>query len=260
MRRRVVVVDESDTQPFWLRHILSLIAVGVVGLIVGIVLLSLTEVGRATLVWAGLAVGLFVTAWLARGPWRSFRAQEPAVVWAGGALVAFGFGGWTTCMTAGIPFFFWLGLEGDGMWPLVIVGFIAIAGVGMWMLTRGPLPVLDRTSRNAQVVANTDDADGGQSITVQYRGVDGEQHEAELAELIDDSWRKRFSPGTTWQVYAFRDAALADTVVFLTEDHEDVWRDGYKLNGVRMGAEGGPVQPGPGSPFLRDGGKWKFES
>lgn len=61
-------------------------------------------------------------------------------------------------------------------------------------------------------------------------------------------------------VYAFRDPELADSVVFLTEAHDEVWRSGWKLDGVRIGGEGGPVKPGPGSPFLRDGSKWEFTS
>jgi len=72
---------------------------------------------------------------------------------------------------------------------------------------------------------NADDADGGQSLTLRYLGVDGEAHEAELADLIDD-----------------------------------VWRDGYKLDGVRLGGEGGPLKPGPGSPFLREDSKWRFDT
>lgn len=69
-----------------------------------------------------------------------------------------------------------------------------------------------------------------------------------------------FAPGTAWQVYAFRDPALSDAVVMLTEVHDDVWRNGYKLDGVRLGGESGPVTPGPGSPFLRQDGKWTFDS
>ena len=46
----------------------------------------------------------------------------------------------------------------------------------------------------------------------------------------------------------------------LTEEHEDVWREGYVLDRIRLGTERGPFQPGPGSPFLREGSKWKFEA
>jgi hypothetical protein len=53
---------------------------------------------------------------------------------------------------------------------------------------------------------------------------------------------------------------LADSVVFLTEQHHDIWRSGYKLDGVRLGSEGGPVKPGRGSPFFRSNSKRKFES
>lgn len=106
---------------------------------------------------------------------------------------------------------------------------------------------------------NTSDAEGGQEITVRYRGADREEYDAELADLIDDSWLGEFTPGTTWQVHAFADPELANSVVFLTEVHDDVWRDGYKLNGVRLGGESGPLRPGPGSPFLGEDSKWTFE-
>lgn len=264
MRRRVVVIGEDEKAPFWLEHLLALIFIGVGGFIVGAVLLALTDWGRATLVWIGLGFGVVMTVWLAVEPFRSFRAGERVSVWVGEALSAFGWGAMTISLAAGIPFVFWIGPDHAPEWAFFLPGagcvvFTAIAALGMFLQTRGPLPALDRTPRTARVLFNSDDADGGQSITVRYRGVDGDKHDAELADLIDDSWRDRFAPGTTWQVYAFREANLADSVVFLTEEHEDVWRDGYKLNGVRLGGEGGPVTPGPGSPFLREGGKWKFE-
>lgn len=149
------------------------------------------------------------------------------------------------------------------MWIVIGVGVLAVPFL-VWMFvdlhraTRGPLPALDRTPRTARVILRTDDADGGQTIIVEYRGADGEGHDAQLADLIHDSWEDRFGPGSRWQVHAFRDPDLADSVVFLTEAHNEVWRVGYKLDGVRIGGEGGPVKPGPGSPFLRDDSKWRF--
>lgn len=156
-------------------------------------------------------------------------------------------------------------LQGWGrvlMWILIGVGALCLVLmiVCMFRATRGPLPALNRTPRTARVILRADDVDGGQTILVEYRDADGEGHDAQLADVIDESWEDSFAPGTRWQVYAFRDPELADSVVFLTEAHDDVWRSGYKLDGVRIGGEGGPVKPGPGSPFLREGSKWEFAS
>lgn len=149
------------------------------------------------------------------------------------------------------------------MWIVIGVGAVSVllvipASVRMARATRGPLPALDRTPRTARVILHADDADGGQTILVEYRDTGGEGHDAQLAELIHESWEDRFAPGSRWQVYAFRDPEFSDTVVFLAEAHEDVWRDGYKLDGVRIGGETGPLRPGPGSPFLREDSKWRF--
>lgn len=149
------------------------------------------------------------------------------------------------------------------MWTVIGIGALCVVlmiptFVRMFRATRGPLPALDRTPRTARVTLRADDADGGQTILVEYRDEHGQGHDAELADVIHQSWEDRFCPGSRWQVYAFRDPELADSVVFLTEAHDDVWRAGWKLDGVRIGGEGGPVKPGPGSPFLRAGSKWEF--
>lgn len=265
LRKRAVVVRQNEEGPFWLEHIILIVCVGVAVLIAGIVLLSLTDWGRATLTWLGIGAGVTLTACLLIDPVRSIRKGDPAVVCVGGVITAIGWGCVTISLLGGFPFLAWVGSQNVPEWAWSMPGagsvaFTAVAGLGMWMLTRGPLPALDRTPRSARVVSNTNDAEGAQRITVHYSGADGDEHEAELADLIDGSWRNRFAPGTTWQVYAFQNPDLADAVVFLTEEHEDVWRSGYRLNGVRLGGEGGPVARGPGSPFLREGGKWRFES
>jgi len=263
-RKRVVVYGEDDKTPFWLEHVGALIVIGLIVIVGGMVVLSLSDWGRATMVWLGLGLGLVMAVWLAIDPWRSLRAGEPAAVWAGEAISAFGWSAMTISLAAGIPYVFWRGPDTLPEWAFAIPGvgsvvFTAIAALGTWMQTRRPLPALDRTPRSARVTLNTEDAEGRQDIIVRYEGVDGERHDAELADLIDASCLHRFAPGATWQVYAFRDPKLADSVVFLTEAHDDVWRDGYKLDGVRLGGEGGPVRPGPGSPFLREDSKWSFE-
>lgn len=159
-------------------------------------------------------------------------------------------------------------LQGWGpvlMWIVVAMGALSVLSmiptfVWMFRATRGPLPALDRTPRTARVTLHADDADGGQTVLVEYCGADGEAHDALLADIVHESSQHRFVPGSRWQVYTFHAPGLADTVVFLTEAHDDVWRDGWKLDGVRIGGEGGPVTPGPGSPFLRAGSKWEFAS
>lgn len=267
--KRVIIIDDENDEretPFWLEHILGIIGWGVAVIVLGMVLLALTDWGRATLVWIGLGFGLATAVWLAIEPWRSIRSGAPAAVWGGQLLTAIGWGGVAISLAAGIPLMFWLGPRNLPEWTLGLPGagsiaFTAVAVLGMRMQTRRPLPALDRTARSAQVLFIADDSEGGQSIRVRYVGADGEKHDAELADVIDDSWTDRFTPGSTWQIYAFTDPALAESVVFLTERHDEVWRSGYKLDGVRLGGESGPVHPvGPGSPFFREDGKWTFES
>lgn len=264
-RRRVITYAEDEKAPFWLEHLLGLIITGLVLIVGGMIVLSLTDWGRVTMAWLGLGLGGALFVWLLAEAWRSLRTGERAMVWIGEAIGAFGWGGMAAALGGGIPFVFWRSARGDlPEWAFALPGigavaFTGVAMIGMWMQTRGPLPALDRTPRSARVVWNTEDPEGGQNIAVRYRGADGEHHEAELADLIDDSSLDRFAVSTTWQIYAFQDVRLSDAVVFLTEEHDDVWRDGYKLDGVRLGGESGPLKPGPGSPFLREGGRWEFE-
>src|SRR5699024_5670758 len=55
---------------------------------------------------------------------------------------------------------------------------LGLVALGMRMMSKGPLPALDRTPRTAKVMFNVDDAEGGQDITVRYLGADGEEHDA----------------------------------------------------------------------------------
>ena len=264
-RERIVVYDKDTKAPFWLEHLLGLILVGLIVIVGGMIVLSLTDWGRAALVWLGIALGLAMAVWLFIDPWRSWRRGEPTPVWAGEALSASGWTVMTLCLGAGIPYVFWRGVHALPEWAFAVPGAgaavgTAIAILGLRLQISRPLPALDRTPRTARVMFHGDDAEGGQSLALRYRGHDGEDHNAELADLIDESWLGRFAPGTTWLIYAFRVRKLADTVVFLTEEHDDVWRNGYKLDGVRLGGESGPVRTGPGSPFFRADSTWVFES
>lgn len=260
---KTVIYDDRDGVPFWLAHIIAISVIGLGLLVGGVILLSLTEWGRQAVVCAGLALGIATMLSMLVPAGFALRAGASATEWGGMALAGIGWGGLVVFVLAGVPFISWFGPSCAEEWmpglhAAVALGCTGIAAVGMWLMSRGPLPVLDRTARPAVVVRRTDDAEGQQQISVAYRGVDGEEHEAELADLIDDSWADRFAPGTTWQVYAFADPDLAEAVVLLTEAHDEVWRDGYKLDGVRMGGESGPREPGPGSPFFGEGAKWTF--
>lgn len=125
-----------------------------------------------------------------------------------------------------------------------------------------PLPALDRTPRTATVTANeeSDFQTGWPGLYVSYTGTDGKRHDVHLADHVDGSWLDRFPVGSTCEVYAFADPALADTVVFLTEAHDDVRRMGiYLWLGVRGVVQTGQFKkPRPGSPFFREGTTWEF--
>ncbi|WP_097865913.1 hypothetical protein [Streptomyces sp. rh34] len=189
--------------------------------------------------------------------------EAPFLIRHGWAIPVAVFGG-CGVFTAATLWLSWAGWGHVLMWTLIVLGALAAVlmiwmFVTLWRATRGPLPALDRTPRKATVVLSADDSDG-HTILLRYRGVDGARHTAQLADYPHGSWVDAIAPGTAWQVYAFRDPGLADSVVFLTEAHDDVWRAGYVLDGVRIGGEGGPLKPAPGSPFLREDGKWRFEA
>lgn len=162
-----------------------------------------------------------------------------------------------------------------GLGPLLVwigIGIAVASGLGVlihWMRTRGRdevalLPALNRTPRTATVTANeeVDVMTGWPGVFVTYRGRDRRRHEVHLADHIDDSWLDRFPVGSTWQVYAFEDPALANTVVFLTEEHDDVWRSGtYLWLGVRgIVYTSRFAKPRPGSRFFGEGSKQRFET
>lgn len=148
---------------------------------------------------------------------------------------------------------------------LVLVAVLGAVGCGIlvWALDHMRLLALDRTPRVATVrhVAEWLDPDdqveaNTRIVDVDYVAGDGRSYRATLADLIHCSWSDRFTVGSRWQVYAFRDAKLAESVVLLTEVHDEVWRSGYCLDGVRLPGERSLSTPGPGSPFLN--GKRRF--
>ncbi|OFV76951.1 hypothetical protein [Rhodococcus erythropolis] len=191
-------------------------------------------------------------------------AREPFLIrheWAlpvgifGGCALFGGGALWLAWTDWGRPVLTWIGI---GI-AVLTAALLIYMFISLHRATRGPLPALDRTPRTARAVLSVDDSEG-HTILLRYRGVDGHRHSAQLADYPDETWIDKFAPGSTWQVYSFRDPDLAESVVFLTEAHDDVWRAGYVLDGVRIGGEGGPLKPAPGSPFLRGDSRWRFAS
>lgn len=145
---------------------------------------------------------------------------------------------------------------------------VAIAcGVGWFQaMSSTPLPALDHTPRVARVREirewdqpdTTAEAQTKKGI-VDYDGADGKTHTAWLGDLINEASIDRFTPESSWHVYAFADPDLADTMVLLTEAHDDVRRSGYLITGLHGNTEFSSLQqPAAGSPFLN--GKRRFVS
>lgn len=145
---------------------------------------------------------------------------------------------------------------------------VAIAcGVG-WLqaMSSTPLPALDHTPRVARVreIREWDQPDTTaeaqtKKVIVDYDGADGKTHTAWLGDLISEASIDRFTPESSWHVYAFADPDLADTMVLLTEAHDDVRRSGYLITGLHGNTEFSSLQqPAAGSPFLN--GKRRFVS
>ena len=85
-RKGSVVYENNDKTPFWIRHLPALIIVGVLVLIGVIIALVVTDWGRASLQWIGLAFGIAITVFVAIDAMRSLRAGEPRNVWVGELL------------------------------------------------------------------------------------------------------------------------------------------------------------------------------
>ncbi|CPW40509.1 Uncharacterised protein [Mycobacteroides abscessus subsp. bolletii] len=145
---------------------------------------------------------------------------------------------------------------------------VAIAcGVGWFQaMSSTPLPALDHTPRVARVreIREWDQPDTTaeaqtKKVIVDYDGADGKTHTAWLGDLINEASIDRFTPESSWHVYAFADPDLADTMVLLTEAHDDVRRSGYLITGLHGNTEFSSLQqPAAGSPFLN--GKRRFVS
>ncbi|MEX3756628.1 Uncharacterised protein [Mycobacteroides abscessus subsp. massiliense] len=166
-----------------------------------------------------------------------------------------------------------LSLPLDGTVRAMMLFFaILVAAVGCgggWLETMSstPLPALDHTPRVARVREvvcqwehpDTTEEEETRRIIVEYLGGDGRTHVAHLGDLIHESSIDQFTPESSWHVYAFADPELADTMVLLTEAHDDMWRSGYLITGLHGNTEFSSLQqPAAGSPFLN--GKRRFVS
>ncbi len=166
-----------------------------------------------------------------------------------------------------------LSLPLDGAWRgsilFVALMLTAVACGAGWLgaISNRPLPALDRAPRVARVrevvcqwdQPDTTEEEEARRIIVEYLGGDGRTHVAHLGDLIHESSIDRFTPESPWHVYAFADPELADTMVLLTESHDDVRRSGYLITGLHGNTEFSSLQqPASGSPFLN--GKRRFVS
>src|SRR5690606_3461521 len=70
-----------------------------------------------------------------------------------------------------------------------------------------------------------------------------------LADNITGEDRDKFSRGSTWQVHEF---CRSRARVVLTAAHDDLWREGYELSGLRLGSEY-IGEPGYGSEIVARG-------
>lgn len=199
---------------------------------------------------------------------RPHRKQGPnGSIWTDG-------GTWFGLFLIGSVLLSWgiLSLPLDGTVRGVMLFFailvVAIAcGVG-WLqaMSSTPLPALDHTPRVARVreIRELDQPDTTaeaqtKKVIVDYDGADGKTHTAWLGDLINEASIDRFTPESSWHVYAFADPELADTMVLLTEAHDDVRRSGYLITGLHGNTEFSSLQqPAAGSPFLN--GKRRFVS
>lgn len=114
--------------------------------------------------------------------------------------------------------------------------------------TRKPLPALDRTPRTAAVVAvHAASQSELQMVEVEFPDGAGTVGRACLVDLFDSSAARAFTVGSRWQVYSFmKDQSRC----LLAEEHDDVPRSGYQLDGLRIGNERLTFPPRQGSPIL----------
>ncbi|WP_097865760.1 hypothetical protein [Streptomyces sp. rh34] len=140
-------------------------------------------------------------------------------------------------------------------WPAALLSalFVILMLLVIWPAIRHPNrqpPLIDRNRAYPATVVRVYDTSLSDSaeanVKVEYVDADGTTQQTYLADVIDDSWLDRFTPGSIWQIYPY---SPATTRVVLTGAHNDVWRCGYNLDGVYMGGMSGPIDVGPGSPF-----------
>lgn len=140
-------------------------------------------------------------------------------------------------------------------WAGAVVGVLFVVGMPMliWRAIRNrdrPIPLIDRSRAYPARVVDTYDTSASETaetnVRVEYLDSAGATRLTYLADVIDDSWLDRFTPGSIWQIYPY---SPESTRVVLTEAHDEVWRCGWNLDGVYIGGQSGPVDVGPGPPF-----------
>lgn len=135
-----------------------------------------------------------------------------------------------------------------------ITAFVVLMVLLLWrahIVAQRPIPMIDRSVSYTATVLSiaTSGEEAIDLVVVEYVDGAGETRTAILADVVDDSWIDRFTPGSRWDVYAF---TVPGPRVALTEIHDEVVRSGWNLDGVHLGGDHGPVvPPQPGSPFTR---------
>lgn len=201
----------------------------------------------------------------AQAPRRNWRMVEPAMF-----LI---FGLTAVAALVGVGFTIWALVGGDApvpgwVGPVILLGSGPTTAMMGWFLRleATPLPALHRQPFDAVVTgfAPLDhegpfEDDHPALVEVRFER-DGQTVEAVTVDVIPAAERARFAPGSRWSVYDFEQH---NGRVILTEDHDDVPRGGFNLDGVRIATESHPAnRSAPGSPVLgrdfenRVGGAW----
>lgn len=139
-----------------------------------------------------------------------------------------------------------------------VQGYVICAGVVVVLLvflavvrrleatSRKQLPVLDRIARTATVIGTQHIRDV-RLVEVEYIDGAATVRREYLADVVLGPELDRFAIGTTWQVYGFR---KPQGRCLLTEIHDDLPRNGYDLDGLRIMHEQMLFEDREGSPIL----------
>ncbi|MFD0556907.1 hypothetical protein FB566_2160 [Stackebrandtia endophytica] len=161
--------------------------------------------------------------------------------------------GYLLLLTAVASVAFLFGLSETPIVVGVIAAILLSFGYWFWFRTLLPLPHLVREERDAVVTGvrrekTSEDVTPGYFLVVELTvtRADGSRRDTDLADLVADRDLDRFTVGSQWMVYLFRDTELA----VLAERHDDVWRHGHILYRVSGWAVQG-LTPYQGSKILK---------